>query len=138
MTDNLPFLQTITESPAEDGPRLVYADWLEERGEADRAEFIRLQCGPASPAAHDRAAALLAHSWPEWLAPLSAALDDFSPLDRSQWGYLLAPPFGVVHHVQVWDGEQVRLQRADFSRGSADRLALAAWGPLNAEPGRAS
>ncbi len=27
-----------------DAPRLVYADWLEENGDAPRAEFIRLQC----------------------------------------------------------------------------------------------
>jgi uncharacterized protein (TIGR02996 family) len=30
--------------PDDDAPRLVYADWLDEHGEADRAEFIRLQC----------------------------------------------------------------------------------------------
>jgi uncharacterized protein (TIGR02996 family) len=37
----------ILEAPEEDGPRLVFADWLEEHGdESDRAraEFIRLQC----------------------------------------------------------------------------------------------
>lgn len=29
-----------------DAPRLWYADWLEERGEVERAEFIRVQmCG---------------------------------------------------------------------------------------------
>jgi len=28
---------------ADDGPRLVYADWLEEEGESDRAEIIRVQ-----------------------------------------------------------------------------------------------
>src|SRR5262245_1243255 len=39
-----PFLATIRESPDEDGPRLIYADWLEEQGECDRAEFIRVQC----------------------------------------------------------------------------------------------
>src|SRR5258707_15545247 len=39
-----PFLQTILTHADHDGPRLVYADWLEERGECARAEFIRLQC----------------------------------------------------------------------------------------------
>jgi uncharacterized protein (TIGR02996 family) len=33
----------VIESPEDDGPRLVYADWLDEQGEHDRAEFIRLQ-----------------------------------------------------------------------------------------------
>src|SRR5262245_29547798 len=37
------FLAAIREHPDDDAPRLVYADWLDEQGEADRAEFIRLQ-----------------------------------------------------------------------------------------------
>jgi uncharacterized protein (TIGR02996 family) len=38
------FLGAILDDPADDSPRLVYADWLDEHGEPDRAEFIRLQC----------------------------------------------------------------------------------------------
>jgi uncharacterized protein (TIGR02996 family) len=38
------FLADIVAHPADDAPRLVYADWLEDHGEAGRAEFIRLQC----------------------------------------------------------------------------------------------
>jgi uncharacterized protein (TIGR02996 family) len=37
------FLADILAQPDDDTPRLVYADWLEEQGEAARAEFIRLQ-----------------------------------------------------------------------------------------------
>jgi uncharacterized protein (TIGR02996 family) len=39
-------LAAILDNPADDGPRLVYADWLEETGgqaERERAEFIRVQ-----------------------------------------------------------------------------------------------
>ncbi|MEK6235193.1 MAG: TIGR02996 domain-containing protein [Planctomycetales bacterium] len=35
------FLADITAHPDDDAPKLVYADWLEERGDK-RAEFIRL------------------------------------------------------------------------------------------------
>jgi uncharacterized protein (TIGR02996 family) len=38
------FLQSICEAAGDDGPRLVYADWLEDNGQPQRAEFIRLQC----------------------------------------------------------------------------------------------
>ncbi len=38
-----PFLASINERPYDDGPRLVYADWLEEHGDP-RAELYRLQC----------------------------------------------------------------------------------------------
>src|SRR5262245_37484275 len=37
------FWQSILADPENDTPRLVYADWLEEQGEAERAEFIRVQ-----------------------------------------------------------------------------------------------
>jgi uncharacterized protein (TIGR02996 family) len=36
------FLKILTENPDDDATRLVYADWLEELGEAHRAEFLRL------------------------------------------------------------------------------------------------
>jgi uncharacterized protein (TIGR02996 family) len=37
-------LQNIIDNPDDDAPRLVYADWLEEHGDTERAEFIRVQC----------------------------------------------------------------------------------------------
>jgi uncharacterized protein (TIGR02996 family) len=39
-----PFLQAIIAEPDENAPRLIYADWLEEQGDQDLAEFIRVQC----------------------------------------------------------------------------------------------
>lgn len=38
------FLADIIASPADDTARLIYADWLQDHGEEDRAEFIRVQC----------------------------------------------------------------------------------------------
>jgi uncharacterized protein (TIGR02996 family) len=37
------FLRGILADPDDDAPRLIYADWLDEHGDADRAEFIRSQ-----------------------------------------------------------------------------------------------
>lgn len=37
------FLAAIRDAPDEAGPRLVYADWLDEHGQPERAEFIRVQ-----------------------------------------------------------------------------------------------
>jgi uncharacterized protein (TIGR02996 family) len=36
-------LRAVWDAPHDDAPRLVYADWLEENGDAARAEFIRVQ-----------------------------------------------------------------------------------------------
>jgi uncharacterized protein (TIGR02996 family) len=57
------FLATVLEAPDDDAPRLIYADWLDEQGESDRAEFIRLQVrearmdpdDPERPGVHARA-----------------------------------------------------------------------------------
>ncbi len=43
MTDGDAILRAILDDPADDLPRLAYADWLEENGQMERAEFIRLQ-----------------------------------------------------------------------------------------------
>jgi len=44
MTERDALLAAILSSPGDDTPRLIYADWLEDRGEVERAEFIRVQC----------------------------------------------------------------------------------------------
>src|SRR5438128_568751 len=36
-------LEAILAHPDDDGPRLIYAGWLEENGDPARAEFIRVQ-----------------------------------------------------------------------------------------------
>src|SRR5437764_549926 len=43
MSDRLGLLQAILEAPDDDAPRLVYADWLEDHGDPEWAEFIRAQ-----------------------------------------------------------------------------------------------
>jgi uncharacterized protein (TIGR02996 family) len=50
MSDREALIRGILESPDDDAPRLVFADWLEETGEpanVARAEFIRVQCAIA-------------------------------------------------------------------------------------------
>jgi uncharacterized protein (TIGR02996 family) len=41
MGDGESLYRAVLVAPADDAPRLVYADWLEERGELERAELIR-------------------------------------------------------------------------------------------------
>jgi uncharacterized protein (TIGR02996 family) len=45
--DGVALLRTILEQPGDDAARLVYSDWLEEQGNADLAEFVRVQCALA-------------------------------------------------------------------------------------------
>lgn len=44
MSDEAALLAAICAHPEEDTPRLMYADWLDEYGDPERAEFIRAEC----------------------------------------------------------------------------------------------
>ena len=76
------FLAAIREHPDDDAPRLIYADWLDEHGEPERAEFIRLQIAAAElpeddPRACDlniRAEEILAEHETNWLGEWSQRL----------------------------------------------------------------
>src|SRR5262245_21618304 len=77
-SDGEALFRAVCENPADDTPRLVYADWLEENDQPERAEFIRLQCEawnrcPAYPtltAARNRASQLLREFGDRWHAEL--------------------------------------------------------------------
>jgi uncharacterized protein (TIGR02996 family) len=78
VSDREALLRAIIEDPDDDAPRLIYADWLDEHGNADRAEFIRLQCDIYStpmPEKHwsalvDRARTLLGNNEKLWMQEL--------------------------------------------------------------------
>jgi uncharacterized protein (TIGR02996 family) len=87
------FYRSICETPRDDMPRLIFADWLEENGHEGQAEFIRLQIRTPEPeldgadwANVDRAyeptrkrgQSLLTAHWREWTWPV-AELDGARP-----------------------------------------------------------
>ncbi len=80
------FLEAVLRDPADDTPRLVFADWLAEHGEEAYGEFIRVQCelaryrigsisiGPGMDKQIERLIELrrrerdlLSDHWPKWL-----------------------------------------------------------------------
>jgi uncharacterized protein (TIGR02996 family) len=81
MTPADAFLEDILQHPADDTPRLIFADWLEEQNDPAsraRAAFIRGSCrltqlpldAPARLALEDECADLLAEYGDEWTAPV--------------------------------------------------------------------
>lgn len=90
MLDEPTFLQAIGEAPDDDGPRLLFADFLDEKGDqasVARAEFIRVQCAlnslsevdPARTAIRAREKALLEANWRSWIRPACQALGEPVP-----------------------------------------------------------
>jgi len=79
------FIQAVIAEPDDDAPRLIYADWLDEQGQSERAEFIRLQCQIAqlSKGNHRRkelatwARALLADHGKVWVMPFQGLATHF-------------------------------------------------------------
>src|SRR5687767_1651799 len=80
--DEATFYRAILAAPDDDGPRLVFADWLEERGELARAEFIRVQCrlartdwgDPRGKPLRQRQLELMMAHVPDWVAPYGTVL----------------------------------------------------------------
>jgi uncharacterized protein (TIGR02996 family) len=87
MTNRDALLAAIRADPDDDVPRLVYADWLDEHGQPERAELIRVQCALAPLPSGDarleslreRERALLSTHRRAWAAELP-------PLDGVRWG----------------------------------------------------
>lgn len=67
--DDEDHIAAIRAAPDDDAPRLVYADWLLERGDP-RGELIVLQCGPQTEEAKKRARELLQLHQTQWLGAI--------------------------------------------------------------------
>jgi uncharacterized protein (TIGR02996 family) len=75
---NPALLAAILANPADDAPRLAYAKWLKANGQADRADFIKVQCDratkdrfdPAQERLEKKEKSLLKKGETKWLAEL--------------------------------------------------------------------
>lgn len=124
MTEADAFLADIIEHPADDTPRLIFADWLEDNGDGERAEFIRASIAthkaPTQPHNRvmtwreynrlaDRARELLLCNWREWTPRLSPD-KSFELILSKKWAFMGTPA-------------------VEFARGfiSLVHCSLAAW-----------
>ena len=96
MTDREALLAAICANPDDDTPRLAFADWLEENGEPERAEFVRLQCelasglppGPRRSAMVSRTNKLLRKNESHWRADLVETEPMAWTWDRFERGFV--------------------------------------------------
>jgi uncharacterized protein (TIGR02996 family) len=118
MSEDEGFLHTIGENHDDDTPRLIYADWLEEHGNPERAEFIRVQCELArmpededSPRRHHlqmRETILLAEHEETWLGPLGRWMVHNPDGQPSVFRR------GFVEYLEVWGDPFVKRTRELF------------------------
>lgn len=115
MNDGWRLLRAIEAGPADDGPRLAYADWLEENDKPQRAEFIRLQVARGTGQPTAREAELLAAHQEEWQAELGFQLVQprfqrgfANPVFFNACGFIeeagrRAAAVAPLHHAQLFD-----------------------------------
>ena len=118
-------LQAVLDSPDNDAPRLIYADWLDERGEPERAEFIRIQCELAAPIlvakedllsethpgeASAKAAVRVRPKRDELLRRERQLLESFGPAGNNVW-YWMGSAHRLVPDGASWD------MHVEFRRG---------------------
>lgn len=104
-----PFLAAIIASPEDDTPRLIFADWLEEHGDAARAECIRGQIElvrqygreTVDPALQSRINALLWEHTQHWT-------DELPHMEEVRW---LALERGFISGAEVTTGRMTVLLR---------------------------
>jgi uncharacterized protein (TIGR02996 family) len=123
MTHDDAFLQAILETPNDDTPRLIYADWLEEHPDparVDRGRFIRQQVelarmpddDPRRPPREATAQELLDRHRDEWVRPLGP------------WGETGVFRRGFVEEVEVAPARSVAALADLFRRAPVQHLRV--------------
>jgi uncharacterized protein (TIGR02996 family) len=105
MNDHDALLHAIGEHPEEDTPRLMYADWLEEHDQPERADFVRNQVelgrididDPARRELVVKNVYYLNNFVPQWKAELSC-------IPHIEWGDFNR---GLIEEVQAQNGKPV-------------------------------
>ncbi len=118
MSARVTFLQAIKREPNNDALRLAYADWLGGHGDAERAEFIRVQIDSeryqAGSSEHERqterAVELLSRHRTQWIAGYESAIPAGTDLS-------LGRPY--YHYEQG-----IRLSNLWFRRGFVDEIVF--------------
>ncbi len=135
MSDEKALLAAIWEHPHEDTPRLVYADWLQENGQPERAEFIRVQCERAR-----------LDEWDAGVAPLKAREEELWTAWAGRWRSRLPkgrrkcefergfPKFNLSHYevrdllgLTAADLEPAPLSRYHYLIEGRDLAAVLKW-----------
>src|SRR5579884_1433621 len=129
-------LREVQARPDEDWPRLVYADWLEEHGDPDRAELIRVQCRLAAMSLWHperrglavREYDLLARHSARWSAPLRGAVPRWW-FRRGFVEHVRATPAQLLRHAgMLWDQFPLREVLLDNPETAGVRkLAASPW-----------
>jgi uncharacterized protein (TIGR02996 family) len=133
MSDGPALLEAIQREPDDDTLRLVYSDWLEENGDPERAEFIRVQIEaerhltglPEHTRLTDRAVELLSKNASAWANSYEPAIAAGAVLSVQK------PKYPVKRGISLQNDQKVEYQGRRpshsivwFHRGFVDQIDL--------------
>ena len=133
MTDRDALLAAIHADPDDDTARLVYADWLQENGQADHAEFIRFQIEAAradpfclrARKAEERARQILDLHFEEWTRHLQGGMINPPRFERGFVAHLAVEPRGFLPRADaLLDAEPVQGLKLYRFAGVNERVSL--------------
>ena len=110
MSEREAFMRAICENPDDDTPRLVFADWLQEHDEEERAEFIRVSIEVARLSTDDdrldglilRECELQERYGKQWLAELPVPSPEHIDWVKGPGGWLEGEPFDRGFAGRLW------------------------------------
>jgi uncharacterized protein (TIGR02996 family) len=120
VTDRLALLASVLASPDDDRPRLVYADWWDENGEPERAEFVRVQVANPDTVSLFETATADTTAWAE--RPRLQEAEDIHHRHRYEWvpsfnGHSIRGLQGLTEYVHVFRRgfiEEIQFAAADW------------------------
>jgi uncharacterized protein (TIGR02996 family) len=127
-TDEDALLAAVAAAPLDDAPRLVYADWLQDRGDEARADYLRavvaLTHPPEQPAAVEKCVALADTLDADWRRAVGGRFEVVLEGSAAMQlvAFLLRMVVGLAfqEHIGPWrSGEPIRL-RASLTREDAE------------------
>ncbi len=124
--ENAELLQAVCDEPDADEPRLVYADWLEEHGDAARAEYIRVQIVEARPVPDT-----------ETDAEVEASLkrmdrrDQLEAAHMKTWVKQLPTLKGILWHTDFERGFASSISAANYTAFRAHAATIFRTAPMN-------
>jgi uncharacterized protein (TIGR02996 family) len=131
-SDGDALLRAICEHPFDDTPRLAYADWLEENGRPERAEFIRVQIELARLPERERWDSALRKRSKELEAELDRLSRSGARLNQaSPWWHDLPHPEGVCWCIHTERGFGHDVIFSDIGAVRAHAEAVFAASPIS-------
>ncbi|HKB05304.1 MAG TPA: TIGR02996 domain-containing protein [Gemmataceae bacterium] len=134
-TEENALIAAVVANPADDAPRLIYADWLQERGQDAKAEYMRLvnefQHPPERPESVDRCLAVAAALDEDWRRKVGArfevVLDGVAGVMLVAYALSSVLKLALPQSARHWKKDKLFRLRCGLTREEAEQTVRSLW-----------